>query len=940
MTERYKETLNLPHTDFPMKANLAQRELEILKQWDTMGLYQKIQDQNKLKPSFILPDGPPYANGAIHLGHAVNKTLKDIVLKSKVLSGYRAPFIPGWDCHGLPIELNVEKKVGKSGVKIDAKTFRQKCREYALTQVDVQRTGFMRLGVLADWKKPYMTMDYQYEADIVRGLAKINANGHLHKGYKPVHWCIDCGSALAEAEVEYADKRSMAIDVCFRVSDNQQLKQGLPSTARVCMVVWTTTPWTLPAVQAIAAHRDLRYVLLKLKTEGQYLMLAADLLESSVQRLGLKADQYQCVAECKGQDLEHISLRHPFYDKTIPMVLGEHVTPDVGTGLVLTAPAHGVEDYHVGVQYQLPMENPVNANGCYSASTPLLAGEHVLKVNEKMIEILKQHNSLLHVETLEHSYPHCWRHKTPIIFRATPQWFIGFDQNGLRHQILDVMKTVQWIPEWGQARMEGMVKDRPDWCISRQRSWCVPMCLFVHKDTGALHPDTQQLMERIAEKIEKSGIEAWYEIDPKELGVDTQQYQKSPDSLDVWFDSGVSHAAVLERRAELSFPADLYLEGSDQHRGWFQSSLLTSVAMNGKAPYKQVLTHGFTVDASGRKESKSIGNVTDPHKIFQTLGADVLRLWVSATDYRSEMSISEEILKRMSDSYRRIRNTTRFLLANLNGFDPATHLVDFDKLLVLDQWILDRARFLQAEIHQAYQDYHFHAVYQKIHNFCSVDLGSFYLDIIKDRQYTGKSDGLPRRSAQTALYYLVECLVRWMAPILSFTAEELWQHMPVVPVGKRLESVFLSTWFSDIERCVLKGGLTQVFWDRILLIRECVNKTLESARAQGIIGSGLEAEVSLYCHQEHFDLLSALDDELRFVFITSQATLHAETKRPENANKTTIEGLWIEVKSSEHPKCERCWHRRAEVNQHIEYPGICHRCIENITGDGEHRMYA
>lgn len=951
MVERdYKNTLNLPHTDFPMKANLAQKEPETVKRWENIALYSKIQEQNAAKPTFILPDGPPYANGNMHLGHVVNKTLKDIIVKFKVLSGYRAPFVPGWDCHGLPIELNVEKKVGKPGVKVDAKTFRQKCREYVLTQVEAQRASFIRLGVLGDWMHPYMTMDYSYEADIVRSLATIHKNGHLHKGYKPVHWCLDCASALAEAEVEYRDKQSPAIDVCFDIVKDplknvteffKNLKSTLPSNARVSLVIWTTTPWTLPANQAVALHEHLSYALLNLKGAEHYVIVALDLVEPFIKRLGLETNDYEILGQCLGRDLEHLLLQHPFYDRTVPVVLGEHVTIDTGTGLVHTAPAHGLDDYRLGVHYKLPMDNPVNAHGHYVAGTPLLEGEHVLKANDIVIRLLKEKNALLHMETLEHSYPHCWRHKTPLIFRATPQWFIGFDQNGLREKALDAIQTVQWIPEWGAARIEGMVKDRPDWCISRQRTWCVPMCLFVHKDTGELHPDTQSLMEKVAERIEKEGIEAWFELDPVVLGVDRAQYQKSEDSLDVWFDSGIMHAAVLQKRSELGFPADLYLEGSDQHRGWFQSSLLTSVAMNGQAPYKEVLTHGFTVDALGHKESKSLGNVTDPHKIFQSLGADILRLWVAATDYRAEMSISDEILKRMSDSYRRIRNTLRFLLSNLNGFDPKSHLVPFKDMLHLDQWVLDRARLLQKEIIEAYTDYQFHSVYQKLHNFCSIDLGSFYLDIIKDRQYTGKTDGLPRRSAQTALYYLAECLVRWMAPILSFTAEEVWQYMPPALSDTRLESVFLTEWFDKIDQFQLEGKWTQGFWNQVLQVRECVNKTLEEARAKGLIGSGLEAELSLFCTPPIFASLATLKNELKFVFITSEAKIYPESERREQAFKTTIEGLWIEVQSSQYPKCERCWHRVPSVNQNLDYPGICDRCVLNITLEtGEHRLYA
>jgi len=724
MSENYKDTLNLPNTAFPMKANLSQREPDILKRWDNIQLYQKIQEKGQRKPKFILPDGPPYANGDIHLGHAVNKILKDLVIKSKILSGYRAPFIPGWDCHGLPIELNVEKQVGKPGVKVDAKTFRQKCREYALKQVDAQRSGFIRLGVLGDWNNPYMTMDYTYEADTIRALAKIADKGHLHKGYKPVHWCIECGSALAEAEVEYSDKTSPAIDVCFPVvgENIKNLEKifnvNVKEAASICVVIWTTTPWTLPANQAVAVHPDLRYALVKI--QDKYLILASDLLDAVAERMQGSVDQkFQKVAESLGHTLEGLLIQHPFYnERTVPIVLGEHVTIDTGTGCVHTAPVHGIDDYHLGLKYHLPLDNPVGANGCYVAGTPLFAGEHVFKANDKVIAVLKEKGHLLHFENVQHSYPHCWRHKTPLIFRATQQWFIGMDQNGLREQSLEAIAKVQWVPNWGQARIHGLIAERPDWCISRQRTWGVPMSLFVHKDTGELHPRALELMEEVAKKIEKVGVDAWYDLDPKELlGNDTEFYEKSPDTLDVWFDSGVYHACVLERRSELAFPADLYLEGSDQHRGWFHSSLLTSVAMHNLAPYKQVLTHGFTVDAHGHKMSKSLGNVIAPDKVINSLGADILRLWVAATDYRAEMVVSDEILRRMSDTYRRIRNTARFLLANLHGFDPLEDLVPLNDLLVLDTWVVERARNLQVEILEAYQEYQFHSIYQKNSQF-------------------------------------------------------------------------------------------------------------------------------------------------------------------------------------------------------------------------------
>ncbi len=936
----YKDTLNLPSTAFPMKANLAEREPVILKHWQAIKLYQQLAQQGKEKQKFILPDGPPFANGKIHIGHAVNKILKDFVLKSKTLNGYYAPFVPGWDCHGLPIELNVEKEVGKPGVKLDAKAFREKCRSYAMQQIDLQREAFIRLGVLGDWENPYMTMNFMYEANIVRALSKIIQNGHLHKGYKPVHWCFDCASTLAEAEVEYQDKSSPSIDVGFPSVNDNILKAfaNLPASAAnlpVWAVIWTTTPWTLPGNQAVAVNADFMYALVLSENKKQYYLVAAELVDAFAKRIGL-ADPV-VFATCQGALLEGLKLQHPFYERQVPIVLGHHVALDAGTGCVHIAPAHGQEDFIIGQKYNLPLENGVGSNGCYISNIPLFAGEHVLKVNDKILQTLKKTGHLLQAGQVQHSYPHCWRHKTPLIFRATQQWFISMEQNGLRKNTLEAIKTVEWIPNWGQARIEGMVKDRPDWCISRQRIWGVPMSVFVHRETGDLHPKTPALMETIASYMEKSGLDAWYDVSIEELlGTEANDYEKAPHTLDVWFDSGVCHDCVLDKHAALRFPADLYLEGSDQHRGWFLSSLTTAIAIKNQAPYKQVLTHGFVVDRDGRKMSKSLGNVVAPDKVISSLGADVLRLWVAATDYRAEIVVSDDILKQISDIYRRIRNTARFLLANLNGFDPKTHLVPADKMIALDRFIVERASKLQEDIIAAYESYQFHVVYQKIHHYCAVDLGSFYLDIIKDRQYTGKTDGLPRRSAQTAMYHIAESLVRWMAPILSFTAEEIWQNLP----GKRSESVFLSSWYTAFPAFNVQGTMDEAFWMSILEIRNEVNKALEEARAASIIGSALEAEIDLYADSQNYLLLSQLKDECRFVFITSRVNIHTETARPEAAKSTLIPGLWIVVSAASHPKCERCWHRQPEVNTNPEYPGICERCIENIAGEGEVRKYA
>lgn len=935
MNENYKETLNLPNTAFPMKANLAEREPEILAYWNQIKLYEQLaislNETTKKRHTFVLADGPPYANGPIHIGHAVNKILKDFVVKSKNLSGFYAPFVPGWDCHGLPIELNVEKEVGKPGTKIDAKTFRKKCREYVLKQVDIQREAFMRLGVLGDWANPYLTMDYAYEANIIRSLAKIAAKGHLHKGYKPVHWCMDCGSALAEAEVEYREKTSSSIYVAFPAL------QDILGYSQVGIVIWTTTPWTLPANQAVALHADFMYAVISEQNNARYYLVAKELVDDFVKQLGL--ENVELVAECRGADLEGLPLQHPFYDKKVPVILGDHVTLETGTGCVHTAPAHGQEDFVLGEKYKLPIENLVGSNGCYNANVPFVGGGHVLKINEKIIALLQKRGLLLYSDKLQHNYPHCWRHKTPLIFRATQQWFISMEQKGLKAGALEAIHTVTWIPAWGQARLASMIKDRPDWCISRQRTWGVPLSLLVHRETGDLHPNTANLMEEVAKVVEKGGIDAWYDLKLETLLPleEAKQYEKVPDILDVWYDAGVSHACVLEKNAELQFPADLYLEGSDQHRGWFQSSLLTAIAIKNQAPYKQVLTHGFTVDAEGRKMSKSLGNVVAPNKVISTLGADILRLWVASTDYRAEMAVSDGILKQTSDIYRRIRNTARFLLANLNGFDPGMHLVPASHMLALDSHIVERARHIQEDLIKAYHEYQFHLVYQMIHHYCAVDLGSFYLDIIKDRQYTGKKEGVPRRSAQTALYYIAECLVRWMAPILSFTAEEIWKHLP----GNRAESVFLSEWYVALPNFSENPHIIDAkIWEKMSVLRGAVNKALEEARMRGEIGSGLEAEIDLYCDVLTLEHLSKLKDELRFVFITSRADIHAEAKRPTTAIETAVAGVWIVVTPSPHTKCERCWHRREDVNTDPHYPGICTRCVENIASTGEVRQYA
>jgi len=919
----YKSTLNLPATKFAMKANLANREGGFLKKWQEDDLYAQIRAQNQGKPKFVLHDGPPYANGDIHIGHAVNKVLKDIIVKSKSLSGFDAPYVPGWDCHGLPIELNVEKKKGKVGVKIDANAFRAECRKYADAQVAKQKLDFQRLGILGDWNNPYLTKDFQYEADIVRALGAIVNNGHVSKGYKPVHWCTECGSALAEAEVEYKDKQSDAIDVKFRIIDDTIFKVDKP----VSVVIWTTTPWTLPANEAVALHPELNYVLAD--TGSEYLLLAQDLAESALSRYELEAGIQTAVFS--GSELEGLKAQHPFYEKQVPIILGDHVTTDAGTGAVHTAPAHGQEDFAVGKQYDLPVNCPVDGRGVFFEDTELLAGQFIFKANASVIELLKSSNTLVKHAPLVHSYPHCWRHKTPVIFRATPQWFVSMQDNGLRDAVNSEIPKVDWIPDWGKKRIELMVSNRPDWCISRQRFWGVPITLFTHKQTGELHPNTQALFVEISAMIEKQGIEAWFEIDIQDLlGADADDYEKATDTLDVWFDSGVSHFAVLKAREALSDVADLYLEGSDQHRGWFQSSLISSVAINGKAPYKQVLTHGFTVDKDGKKMSKSLGNVMSPQKVVNNLGADILRLWIASTDYTGEMTVSDEILNRSADSYRRIRNTLRFMLANTSGFDPAQHTLDADQMLDLDKWIVSKTADLQVQILQAYEQYNFHHALQLILNFCSNDLGGFYLDVIKDRQYTTGENSRARRSAQTALNHILEAMVRWLAPVLSFTAEEIWQNMP----DEKTQSIFLSEWYEG-----LLSGYQNTAIDTARNINPFIRKQMESMRSDKIIGSSLDAEVDLYCDDKTTEALSQLGDELRFVFITSYARIHPLQDKTDECVEAG-EGVFVVVSHSAHEKCVRCWHHREDVGQNAEHTELCGRCVENVAGSGEKREFA
>ncbi|MEN5071718.1 isoleucine--tRNA ligase [Stenotrophomonas sp. TWI1183] len=942
MSQDYKATLHLPATEFPMRGDLPKREPGILSRWEDEGLYARLRDNAQGRPLFVLHDGPPYANGQIHLGHAVNKILKDIIVKSRYLAGFDAPYVPGWDCHGLPIEIAVEKKWGKVGVKLDAVAFRQKCREFAEEQIELQRRDFKRLGVIGDWDNPYKTLSFDFEANEIRALSKVFANGHIVRGAKPVHWCFDCGSALAEAEIEYQDKTSPAIDVAYVSRDAQQLAERfgvvLPADVEVAVPIWTTTPWTLPASLAVSLGAEIEYVLAEGPTHNgkrRWLVLAAALAERSLQRYGVEGLVVH--GRATGAALENLLLAHPFYpQRDIPLLNGDHVSDEDGTGAVHTAPGHGQEDFVVSQQYGLMDKynagqiNPVDGRGVYLSSTPPagdveLAGVHLWKAQPLIIDVLRASGALLaHVEIV-HSYPHCWRHKTPVVFRATPQWFISMDKANLRSDAMAAIDTVGWFPSWGKARIGSMVDGRPDWCISRQRTWGVPIALFTHRETGEPHPRTVELMQQVADRVQAEGIDVWYSLDSAELlGEEAPQYEKVTDILDVWFDSGVTHEGVLLARG-FGKPADLYLEGSDQHRGWFQSSLLTGVAIDKRAPYKQCLTHGFTVDEKGRKMSKSLGNGIEPQDIMKTLGADILRLWIASADYSNEMSLSQEILKRNADAYRRLRNTARFLLGNLDGFDPAQQLVAPADMVALDRWIVHRAFEVQEKIKAAYTGYNMAEIVQLLLNFCSVDLGSVYLDVTKDRLYTMPMDSRGRRSAQTAMYHIAEAFTRWIAPILSFTADELWGYLP----GERKENVLFATWYEGLVPLPADAPLNAADFDQLLALREQVAKVLEPMRANGAIGAALEAEITVAADAETAARWQPLAEELRFLLISGDVQV-----RP-----ATTDEVFVSAQPTTKQKCVRCWHYRADVGSVAAHPELCGRCVTNIDGAGEDRRW-
>ncbi|WP_411850289.1 isoleucine--tRNA ligase [Stenotrophomonas sp. LGBM10] len=942
MSQDYKATLHLPATEFPMRGDLPKREPGILSRWEDEGLYARLRENAQGRPLFVLHDGPPYANGQIHLGHAVNKILKDIIVKSRYLAGFDAPYVPGWDCHGLPIEIAVEKKWGKVGTKLDAVQFRQKCREFAEEQIELQRRDFKRLGVIGDWDNPYKTLSFDFEANEIRALSKVFANGHIVRGAKPVHWCFDCGSALAEAEIEYQDKTSPAIDVAYVARDPAQLAArfgvSLPADVEVAVPIWTTTPWTLPASLAVSLGADIQYALVEGPAHAgkrRWLVIAAALAERALRRYGVQ--EVVAHGHAAGAALEHLLLAHPFYpQRDIPLLNGAHVSDEDGTGAVHTAPGHGQEDFVVSQQYGLMdaynagQINPVDGRGVYLPSTPpagdvVLAGVHLWKAQPLIVDVLRDSGALLAFVEIQHSYPHCWRHKTPVVFRATPQWFISMDKANLRRDAMAAIDNVGWFPSWGKARIGSMVDGRPDWCISRQRTWGVPIALFTHRETGEPHPRTVELMQQVADRVQVEGIDVWYSLDSAELlGEDAPHYEKVTDILDVWFDSGVTHEGVLLARG-FGKPADLYLEGSDQHRGWFQSSLLTGVAIDRHAPYKQCLTHGFTVDEHGRKMSKSLGNGIEPQDIMKTLGADILRLWIASADYSNEMSLSQEILKRNADAYRRLRNTARFLLGNLDGFDPAQHLVAPADMVALDRWIVHRAFEVQEKIKAAYTSYNMAEIVQLLLNFCSVDLGSLYLDVTKDRLYTMPTDSRGRRSAQSAMYHIAEAFTRWIAPILSFTADELWGYLP----GERKDNVLFATWYEGLAPLPADAALGAADFDQLLALREQVAKVLEPMRANGAIGAALEAEITVAADAETAARWQPLAEELRFLLISGDVQV-----RP-----ATTDEVFVSAQPTTKQKCVRCWHYRADVGSVAAHPELCGRCATNIDGAGEDRRW-
>ncbi len=922
MAEEYKDTLNLPVTSFPMKANLSQKEPEILRLWTESDIYSKIQDKNKGRPAYILHDGPPYANGNIHIGHALNKVLKDIIVKYKSMKGYYSPYVPGWDCHGLPIELQVDKNLGDKKEGLGVLQKRQLCREYAQKYVAIQSEDFQRLGVFGDWHKPYLTMSHDYEAAIVREFFAFVKKGSVYKGKKPVHWCPSCVTALAEAEVEYNDKESPSVYVAFKLIEPDRIH---PNIKEASIVIWTTTPWTLPANLALAVNPEVNYVVLK--TDKGLFIVAEDNIEVLKGKGVLDGN---VLLSIRGNELIGLKAIHPFIERVSLLIGGDFVTTGEGTGVVHIAPGHGEDDYEAGLRHGLDIYAPVDDKGRFTEAVPEFQGQFVFKANEAIINTLREKGALLGAETITHSYPHCWRCKKPVIFRATAQWFISMEKNELRTKCLKEIEQVQWVPSWGKDRIYGMVEHRPDWCISRQRAWGVPITLFTCERCEAFINDPF-LFDKIVALTEQNGADIWYRVELTDLmGTDyrcqncgSSRFKKELDILDVWFDSGVSHAAVLQRDQRLSWPADMYLEGSDQHRGWFQSSLLASVGVNDRAPYRTVLTHGFTVDGQGKKMSKSQGNVIAPQEIIKSHGAEIIRLWVSAEDYQDDVRLSKEILSRLTEAYRKIRNTGRYLLGNLSDFDGGDYRAH---MLEIDRWAMSRLHNLIKRVTDSYERFAFHEIYHSLYNFCVSDMSAFYLDILKDRLYTFKKDSPERRAAQWVLREILVSMTKLMSPILSFTAEEIWQHIKDTDEG----SVFLSN-FPDVDPSFINTELEDL-WDKLISIRDDVNKALEIKRQERVIGNSLEARLVIYCPELEYQMLSERAQFLRYLFIVSQVEVHKADSVREGALKgERVEGLFIEVQRASGRKCERCWNYSEAVGTFEDHPNLCERCYPVIV---------
>ncbi|CAL4319302.1 isoleucine--tRNA ligase [Buchnera aphidicola] len=932
----YKNTLNLPKTNFPMRGDLPNKEPKILEKWNQNKIYQIIRNKKKGKKIFLLHDGPPYANGKIHIGHAINKVLKDIIIKSKTLSGFDAPYIPFWDCHGLPIEHKIESKFGKPGEKITKKKFREICKIYATKQVKQQKNDFIRLGIFGEWEKSKLTMDPHLEANVINILGQIIQNKYLYQGFKPVHWCLSCKSALAEAEVEYYDKQSTAITVMFPIENINRLKEIFLTSIEIKnihIIIWTTTVWTIPANRAIAVHPEYKYQLIQFKEN--ILIIAKSLVKSLMSQINVNS--WKILGTTIGKNLENTTCIHPFLKIKIPIILSKHVTLELGTGVVHIAPDYGNDDYDISLKYKIPMTNIIDDEGKYIDNIhPKINKKNILNINQTIIELLNKKNKLLHQTKINHSYPHCWRHKTPIIIKATKQWFINIENSSLKKKSINAIRDVKWIPQWGYNHMKNMVIKRPDWCISRQRTWGVPITILIHKKNGILHPEMNQIIKKIEKKIKKYGSEIWWKLDIKNLIPENhEEYEKSTDILDVWFESGCTQN-VKEYQDLNEKNHHMYVEGSDQYRGWFMSSLIISQAIHIPAPYQTVLTHGFAIDKKGQKMSKSLGNIITPNEIIKSFGADILRFWIASNNYTNDIYVNQKTLQQISNQYRKIRNTHRFLLANINDFDPKKNIIKYQDMIILDKWIIGQTYIIQEKIIKLYNNYKFYEIIQKIIKFCSIELGSFYLDIIKDRQYTFQKNSRARRSCQTAMYHIIQSMVKWILPILPFTADEVWNYIP----KNNKKYIFIEEWYNLLTPFSKKEIINNKNWSTLILLRAEVNKIIEEKRKKKIIGNSLELTVILYIKEELLNVINLLKNELKFILLVSSTKIKNYKSSPLNIQKNqTIKGLKIDVQKYIGIKCPRCWHYFNFTNLQNQDKNLCNRCDQNLYKKEEERNF-